>query len=119
MLLPVIAPFRSAWKCATQRLRSRVIKGESDDGGLDEFCEFRPTGQPTQQPEPATLHHCPKLRVLSGKLLTGRTGTSGHHTIISDSARRSTSHADDPTSYNLGNCSPPARGSRPTRSSAQ
>ena len=48
---------------------------------------------------PQHLDHRPKLRVLRGNVLIGRTSVGGHHTIINNSLPRSTNHADGLTSY--------------------
>jgi hypothetical protein len=45
------------------------------------------------------LRHRPKLRILGGKLLTGRTRINRRHTIINNSLPKSTNHAEDLTSY--------------------
>jgi hypothetical protein len=59
-------------------------------------CKATPEGL-----SPQRLDYRPKLRVLSGKLLIGRTRIDRHHTIITNSLPRSTNHADDLTSYRL------------------
>jgi hypothetical protein len=63
-------------------------------------CKATPEGL-----RPQRLDYRPKLRVLTGKLLIGRTRIDRHHTIITNSLPRSTNDADDLTSCRYG-CSP-------------
>jgi hypothetical protein len=77
-----------------------LTNGESDDGGPRRVLAVLPQ-QPSQlrDLDPQHLHHRPKLHVLSGKLLVGRTRIGTHHTIINNSLPRSTNHAEDLISY--------------------
>ena len=67
-----------------------LVNGESDDGGFDEFrlscpsCRFSSATSPRSA---STIilqvrHHRPKLRVLGGQLLIGRTTVGGHPSMI-------------------------------------
>ena len=93
-------PARLASTPTPQRPRRRLGKRRVRRRRLRRVLRVLPQpGGQLSNLSPQRLDHHPKLRVLGGKLLIGRTRISGHHTMVDNPARRSTSHAEDPTSH--------------------
>ena len=97
-------PARLASTPTPQRPRCRLGKRRVRRRRLRRVLRVLPQpGGQLSNLSPQRLDHHPKLRVLGGKLLIGRTRISGHHTMVDNPARRSTSHAEDlPVTSGLG-----------------